>query len=425
MATGLDRLYDCIARPSSLLNSIFMSTVNMAAKMLVSVASSSKAENTEKWKLTDHLRFMVMLITWVMLWALRFLMDLFPCSLSSSPDYLLGGSSSVGPFQVAPYSSAGAEAEALSSSGSSLDLILRNSVDDDGPAVKALVKSLTHVLALLSEIPASSRKYQFTMAMADKIMEDNARHGHGALLHVNRTALASSFTRTSTLLHRCLQLQTSPSGDYGDSWHMRAIKAIPFGSYVASYVKAIAMCLNAAFSLFDTGTVRYRGRDCSGDREIMTEKLAQELLWVTNKLGCYGDVNEALVQWSLASGLASLSLTASPRVQGSIVKISAFLFGELTRKDLAIARQVKFRLLVLWIPLFCHASNGHAYPILTSFQKAEIERTMDEVISSFPARDQEVLLTNWLENYAVSVSDWPNLGLAYDRWCRSTRESCA
>ncbi|KAL4361363.1 hypothetical protein GQ457_04G004560 [Hibiscus cannabinus] len=421
MATGLDRMYGCIARPPSLLNSIYMSTVNMAAKMLVSVASSSKAENTEKWKLTDHLRFMVKLITWLMLWALRFLMDLFPCSLSSSPDYLLGGSSSAGQFQVAP-SSSSARAEALSSSGSSLDLILRSTIDVDGPAVKALVKSLTHVLALLSEIPASSRKYQFTMAMADKIMEDNARHGHWALLHVNRTALASSFTRTSTLLHRCLQLQTSPLGGYGDSWHMRAFNAIPLSSFIASYVKVVVMCFNAAFSLFDTATVRYRGRDCSGDREIMTEKLAQELLWVTNKLGCYGDVNEALVQWSLASGLASLSLTASPRVQGSIVKISAFLIGELTRKDLRIAKHVKFRLLVLWIPLFCHASNGHSYPILMSFRKAGIEKTIDEVISSFPARDQEVL-THWLENYAVSVSDWPNLGLAYDRWCRCTRES--
>ncbi|GMJ12997.1 hypothetical protein like AT3G19920 [Hibiscus trionum] len=281
------------------------------------------------------------------------------------------------------------------------------------------------VLALLNEIPASSRKFQFTMAMADKIMEDNARNGHWALLLVNRTALASSFARTSALLHRCLKSQTSPSGDYSDSWHMRAINAVPFSSCMASYMKVITMCFNTAISWFDTATVRYQRRDYTGDQEIMAEKLAQVLLWLTNKLSCYGDVNEALVQWSFASGLASLSLTASPRVQGSIVEISAFLFGELTRKDMEIDRQVKFRLLVLWVPLFCHASNGHAYPVLTSFQKAEMERTMDEVISSLPPRDQEVLLTHWLENYAVSISDWPNLGLAYDRWCRFTRESIA
>ncbi|XVE49724.1 hypothetical protein DITRI_Ditri01bG0104100 [Diplodiscus trichospermus] len=170
----------------------------------------------------------------------------------------------------------------------------------------------------------------------------------------------------------------------------------------------------------EPGIARVDGQDYFG--EVMAEKLAQELLWITNKLRSYGIVNEALVQWSFASGLASLSLTASPRVQCCIVQISAILFGELSRKDLEISRQVKFRLLVLWIPLFCHASNGLAHPVLTSFQKADIERAMDEVISRFPALDQEVILTTWLQDYAISVSDWPNLRLSYDRWCQSTRE---
>ncbi|XVE92937.1 hypothetical protein REPUB_Repub01dG0146800 [Reevesia pubescens] len=426
MATDLGRQYSYEARPSSLLNSIFMSTVNMAAKMLVSVASISTAENTEKWKPTDHLRFMVMLMTWLMLWVLRFLMDRFFCSLSSSPDHLLGGLSSVGSFQLAPYSSSAAEA--LSSSGSSLDLILHNGVDE--PSVKPLERALTHILTLLNEIPATSRKYQFTMAMADKIMEDNARDGHAELLHVNRMALASSFTRTSSLLYRSLQFQSTPSGEDGESWHMRAIKAFPFGSCIASYLKGINMCFNAAFSWFDSTTGRLRRREpgiARGDGqdyygEVMAEKLAQELLWITNKLRSYEDVNEALVQWSFASGLASLSLAASPRVQGCIVKISAILFVELTRKDLEISRLVKFRLLMLWIPLFCHASNGLAYPVLTSFQKADIEKAMDEVISTFPVVEQEVILSNWLQDYVVSVSDWPNLRVSYDRWCQSTRE---
>lgn len=139
MATDLDRLYGCTAKPSSVLNFIFMSIANMARKMLIST-SSSKAENTEKWKLTDHLRFMVMLISWLMLWVLRFFMDLFSCSMISSPDYHLGGSSSVRRFQLSPYSSSATE-EALPSCG----LILRNRVDVDGLAVKALVKALTHV----------------------------------------------------------------------------------------------------------------------------------------------------------------------------------------------------------------------------------------------------------------------------------------
>ncbi|XVF44564.1 hypothetical protein PTKIN_Ptkin02bG0134900 [Pterospermum kingtungense] len=424
MATDLDRQYGYTARPSSLLNSIFMSTVNMAAKMLVSMASSSKSENTQKWKPTDHLRFMVMLMTWMMVWVLRFLIDHFPCCLSSSPDHLLGGLSSVRSSKLAPYSSSSL-AEALSSSDSSLDLILHDRVE--GPSLKALERALTHVLALLNKIPASSTKYLYTMAMADKIMEDNARNGLPELLHINRIALASSFTRTSALLYRSLQFQSRVSGEDDDSWHMGAIKAIPFVSYVASYVKGISMCLNAAFSWFNSATGHLQGREPGvargdGQGEVMAEKLAQELLWIINKLKSYGDVNEALVQWSFASDLASLSLTASPRVQGTIVNISAILFGELTRKDLDIPRQVKFRLLLLWIPLFCHATNGLAYPVLTSLQKADMERAMDEVISSFTVMDQQVILTNWLQDYAVSVSDWPNLRLSYDRWCQSTRE---
>ena len=100
----------------------------------------------------------------------------------------------------------------------------------------------------------------------------------------------------------------------------------------------------------------------------------------------------------------------------------AILFGELTRGDLEVARQVKFRLLALWLPLFCYADNGFSYPVLTGYEKSEMERTMDQLISSLPAIDQEVILTNWLQDFTISSSDWPNLQLSYDRWCHSTRK---
>jgi hypothetical protein len=88
MGTELDIAYGYKTRPSSLLSSIFMSTVNAAAKTLVSVA---KTEQAEKWKATDHLRFVVMLMTWVTVWVLRVLMDYFPCSIGPPPQYLLAG----------------------------------------------------------------------------------------------------------------------------------------------------------------------------------------------------------------------------------------------------------------------------------------------------------------------------------------------
>lgn len=131
-------------KASGLLNDIFMYTVNMAAKTLVSVAQTSKTEDTEKWKTTDHLRFMIMLMTWVTVWVLRVLMDHFPLS-SSLPFNPLGGSlSALGSFDSILSSVSSSSALALpSSASSSLDLVLYEEVD--APSIKALGRSLTHV----------------------------------------------------------------------------------------------------------------------------------------------------------------------------------------------------------------------------------------------------------------------------------------
>ncbi|CAK9162731.1 unnamed protein product [Ilex paraguariensis] len=191
--------------------------------------------------------------------------------------------------------------------------------------------------------------------------------------------------------------------------------------------KGLGLCASAMFPSISgiCGLEKQRqltiaGRE--GSNHVLGEKYAQELLWIANKMCECGVVDDALLQWSLASALASLSLTASPRVQGFIVKISAILLGELIRAKLEVPRQVKIRLLVLWLPLFCYADNGLAYPVLTGYEKAEMERIMDEMISGLPSMDQEVILTNWLQDFTMSTSDWPNLQTSYDRWCNSTRK---
>ncbi|XP_059625489.1 uncharacterized protein LOC132268706 [Cornus florida] len=428
-------------RPPALLNSIFMATVNKAAKALVAVASTSSAEaqNAEKWKAADHMRFMVMLMTWMVVWVLRILMDHFPCSSSVLPSALQYSNS---PFLLTDHDGGFSPMEesfnlpssssSLSSTLSSLDLVLHQAGSNTEPSsIKALGRALSHVFALLNETPASSRKYQFAVAMADKIVEENSRQGNVELLQINRTALASAFARTSGLLYRSLQrsqgqCQTQSGGvvdDFcGGSW---VIKTLPLGSFFASYLKSgLSLCLGSIFSGF-SGTKQRRqlvGASGGESSDIVAEKHAHELLWITNKLRACGAVDEALVQWSLASGLASLSLTGNPRVQGFIVKISAILIGELTRGELEVPRQIKYRLLVLWLPLFCYAENGLAYPVLSGYEKGEMERTMDELISTLPALDQEVILTNWLQDFTISTSDWPNLQMSYDRWCRSTRK---
>lgn len=97
------------------------------------------------------------------------------------------------------------------------------------------------------------------------------------------------------------------------------------------------------------------------------------------------------------------------------------LFGELNREEVGISAEVKFRLLLLWLPLFCHAGNGFAYPVLTYLEKVEVERAIDQAMWSLPPLDQEVILTSWIQDFAISASDWPNLQVPYDRWCQSTR----
>lgn len=144
-------------RPSALLNSIFMSTVNTAAKTLVAVASSSTTEHFEKWKPVDHLRFMFMLMTWLTVWILRILMDHFPFSgpvssaSSSSPYQMDLATSHFGSFELLASSSSSALSSALSvfsssasPAESSLDLVLSEE-SDAAASVKALGRALTNV----------------------------------------------------------------------------------------------------------------------------------------------------------------------------------------------------------------------------------------------------------------------------------------
>ena len=179
----------------------------------------------------------------------------------------------------------------------------------------------------MNEIPATSRKYQFTVAMADRIVDENVRDGRAELLHINRRVLSSAFARATGLLYRTLQRQEA-AGDDGFAWPSRIIKALPLGSYLVSYVKGFSHCVSTFVNSIGTSQSMKRQQLAigGGEEEIRAEKLAQELLWIMDKLRLCGAVDEALMQWSFASGLASFSLTSNPRVQGSIVKISGEIY---------------------------------------------------------------------------------------------------
>lgn len=98
-------------------------------------------------------------------------------------------------------------------------------------------------------------------------------------------------------------------------------------------------------------------------------------------------------------------LISSCRLLIYTLPYAAILSGELRRESAFIPREVKFGLLTLWLPLCCHGSNGLSYHVMTGLGKVDAERATDEVISSLPAIDQEVILTNWFQEFTFSSSD--------------------
>lgn len=187
-----------------------------------------------------------------------------------------------------------------------------------------LIKLMAQIFAILNEMPASSGKYQFAMAMAEKIMEENARGGQIELLEVNRTALANGFARTSSLLYESLnQTRRLEERRNAKPWPSRIVGYLPFGSYVTPYLKFVDLAVTAVGAIVPKGGARsVYGQMPEYAGDVAAEKLAQELLWMTHKLREYGAVDEAILQWSFAGGLASASFACNPRVQCCFVKLS-------------------------------------------------------------------------------------------------------
>ncbi|KAI9391357.1 hypothetical protein POPTR_007G073600v4 [Populus trichocarpa] len=279
--------YNYNPKLSALLNSIFLHSTQI-----------------KKWRPSDHLRFMVMLMTWVTVWVLRVLMDHFPLPMNLSPHYLLNSFSSIGSSFPLAFPSSSTTWSTSSPSMELISFLKKNNFWLKIPTSDFSKTAFKHVLS----VPCTG-KYQFAMAMAVKIMDGNFRDGHMELAEVNRMALSSAFARTLGLLYQYVQ-NPQGSDDSSSTWTSRVIRSLPLGSYIASYFKGT---IGAGFEEAD---------------DVVAEKLAQELLWITNKLRDYGAVDEALLQyWSYASGLASLALsTANPRVQGYIAKISEICF---------------------------------------------------------------------------------------------------
>ncbi|KAF2320338.1 hypothetical protein GH714_027184 [Hevea brasiliensis] len=206
-------------------------------------------------------------------------------------------------------------------------LVLRNLV---APAFIYADKSLVN-LGEKYKLLEFIRKYEVVRSLAEKIIEENQSGDAEALRLVNRTSLSAAFERTlSQLEASMLELGYEPDVN----WQVQ---------------NQLNRVLRAVRSLKDGTLGAFGGRTREG-MERLEEKLAAELLWLSQKLAACGCGEEAVCRWASASNLAYFALSAEPRLQGSLLKIAA--------------------------------CNGTDVPVLSTSERAELEKILEELIET-------------------------------------------
>ncbi|XP_039157744.1 uncharacterized protein LOC104419903 [Eucalyptus grandis] len=365
-ATAMEALNSLTAIAPLLLRNLVTSAFIFADKSFLSLA--------EKYRLLELLRYLVLSS---FLFFLSFLPSLFPSS--ATPEARRRRR----PRAAPPHSAA----------------------CDSG-----IARALSQLLAIVNNVPVSSRKYEAVRSLAERLIDENQQEGTEALLEVNRTVLSAAFSRTLSQLEAAM-VERSGSAAAGPNRVLRAIRSVQ--------------------------DVARRGRAWWSSEEptrlgSSAEKLAAELVWLAQKLVACGSAEDAVCSWASASNLAWLAISAEPRLQGSLVKVSAFLFKQ--AKDMGLdeideskkeqQRQTRMKMLMSWLPLLCRASNGTDAPVLSLSERAELERVLEQTIEMLgQEEEQEEVLSQWLHHFMYCPSsDWPNLHASYTRWCAASRK---
>ncbi|KFK28114.1 hypothetical protein AALP_AA8G474500 [Arabis alpina] len=270
-------------------------------------------------------------------------------------------------------------------------------------------RAIWELLSAMNEIPVNSRKYEVVRTLAERLIEENHGENSTVLFHLNRRVLNASFNRTLNRLESAVECNRS--------------ELLPVRHGLNRVVRAAVKAVGDGISNWGGGETADQSSDTA-------EKLAAELLWLAEKMTVYGFVDEAVEKWASASKLAWLALWSEPRLQCSMVQISALLFKE--AKDMGMGREaeekekwreIKKKMIISWLPLLCRASNGADKPVLRSAERAEVEKVLEKMISEMKEEEQEQVLSLWLHHYtSCSYSDWPDLNGSYLRWCVSSRQ---
>ncbi|XVF67220.1 hypothetical protein PTKIN_Ptkin10aG0102600 [Pterospermum kingtungense] len=364
---------------------------NMLTPMFI-YAEKSLLVLSEKYKLLEIIRYVIITC---FLFFLRLLPSLIPanCSHPQQDDYVFKPHNKTDGYDVRGCG-----------------------VGDSG-----IARALSQLLSLVNDIPVCSRKYEIVRSLAERLIDENHKEGFEALGEVNRTALSAAFSRTLNQLEAAMaELGQDRVGHDG-------VGPVPVQCWLNRVLRAVRSVGGRVWTKVGRGREEMNGSDYSA------EKLAAELLWLAHKLAACGFGKEAVGRWASASNLAWLSLSTEPRLQGSLVKVSAFLFKQAKDMGLQVEeteegnreshRKTKMKMLTSWLPLLCRASNGTDVPVLTISERAELEKVLEETIEILEQEEQEQVLSLWLHHFAYcSSSDWPNLHASFSRWCATSRE---
>ncbi|KAG6409145.1 hypothetical protein SASPL_132179 [Salvia splendens] len=279
---------------------------------------------------------------------------------------------------------------------------------DNQSSSSGVSRALSQLLLLMNDIPVSSRKYELIRSLAETIIDDNLAEAKPPLAEVNCAVLSAAFARSLGRLEAAM----AEGGEVAAAAGERG----GYGGRRWMVVRGVRRCVRAGWRLASKG----RGGGYSA------EKVAAEVLWLAEKMAASGCVEEAVWRWASAGKVAWLALSTEPRLQGSLVKVSAFLIRqakELSKgEDEKQIRATKIKMLMSWLPLLCSANNGTDAPVLSMAERAEVERILEEVIWTLAEEEQEMVLSLWLHHFTYCpASDWPNLRSCYTRWCNASR----
>ncbi|KAK4401872.1 hypothetical protein Sango_0927900 [Sesamum angolense] len=293
-------------------------------------------------------------------------------------------------------------------------------------------RALSQLLLIMNDIPVSSRKYEVVRSLAEKLIDENLLEGNRALREVNCAVLSTAFASSLNQLEAAAAEQRRMGDGGGEGVVVGG--AVESDSYVCNRVSRLILGVKY-FGRRAWCYAKSRSHPSLSGRSA--EKLAAELLWLAQKMAASGCAEEAVCKWASASNLALLALSAEPRLQGSLVKLSAFLIKEAKEMgkndgnsdetdspfEQQHIRHTKMKMLMSWLPLLCRANNGTDAPILSLGERAELERTLEEIILTLDEdEEQECVLSLWLHHFTYCpASDWPNLRSCYTRWYNASR----